>query len=196
MVCVKRVASCVNVCTTRATMSDVEPAADHRHPKHNHSRSEVGGDGCGGIGGGTVVDAYGGLAQDDGGGSGLGGGGCMGGNDDEDDDRNTGNAGSSSGQCCMNTTLQIVLSTPGLVVLVVAYSVMGALIFPVLEAPVEQQPVVAVVTNSREECLKELWTITGKRAYYKQQIDITHPICLNLLKPRSMAYTVEQICVC
>lgn len=139
-------------------MSDVEPAADHRHLKHNHSRGDVGT--------GTVVDAYGGLVEDDGGGgSGIGGGGCMGGNDD--DDRN---AVPSSGQCCVNTTLQIVLSTPGLVVLVVAYSVMGALIFPVLEAPVEQQPSVAVVTNSREECLKELWTITGKWVYYKQQM--------------------------
>lgn len=68
----------------------------------------------------------------------------------------------SPSRCCVNTTLQIALSTPGLVVLVVAYSLMGALIFPVLEAPAEPLLSPAVVLNSREECLKELWTITGE----------------------------------
>lgn len=63
---------------------------------------------------------------------------------------------------CVNVTLQIVFSTPGLVVLVVAYSVMGALIFPLLEAPNEIHNAVTVM-HSREECLKELWTITGER---------------------------------
>lgn len=61
---------------------------------------------------------------------------------------------------CVNVTLQIVFSTPGLVILVVIYSIMGALIFPLLEAPNELENVLSV-TNSREECLKELWTITG-----------------------------------
>lgn len=61
---------------------------------------------------------------------------------------------------CVNVTLQIVFSTPGLVILVVIYSIMGALIFPLLEAPTELENVLSV-TNSREECLKELWTITG-----------------------------------
>lgn len=145
-------------------MSDVEPAADHRHLKRQQSRGEVGSSKGGGGGGGsvTIVDEYGGLVEDDGGGGGHGGG-CIGGNDDDDDDRKT---GSASGRCCVNTALQIVLSTPGLVVLVVVYSLMGALIFPVLEAPVEPAPSVAVVANSREECLKELWTITGKRIFH------------------------------
>lgn len=66
------------------------------------------------------------------------------------------------GSRCVNLTLQILFSTPGLVILVVAYSVMGALIFPMLEAPKEIHNAVTVM-NSREECLKELWTITGER---------------------------------
>lgn len=61
---------------------------------------------------------------------------------------------------CVNVTLQIIFSTPGLVILVVVYSIMGAIIFPLLEAPNELENVISV-TNSREECLKELWTITG-----------------------------------
>lgn len=69
---------------------------------------------------------------------------------------------SQHGTRCVNVTLQIVFSTPGLVVLVVAYSVMGALIFPLLEAPNEIHNAVTVM-HSREECLKELWTITGER---------------------------------
>lgn len=69
------------------------------------------------------------------------------------------NAGSNR---CVNVTLQILFSTPGLVVLVVVYSVMGALIFPLLEAPNEIHTAMSV-SNSREECLKELWTITGKK---------------------------------
>lgn len=64
-------------------------------------------------------------------------------------------------RCCVNATLQLALSTPGLVVLVVVYSVLGALIFPLLEAPAEVQ-MAATVSNSRDECLKELWTITGE----------------------------------
>lgn len=62
---------------------------------------------------------------------------------------------------CVNVTFQIIFSTPGLVVLVIIYSIMGALIFPLLEAPNEIQTAVTV-THSREECLKELWTITGE----------------------------------
>lgn len=62
---------------------------------------------------------------------------------------------------CLNLTLRIIFSTPGLVLLVVIYSVIGALIFPLLEAPTELQNSIAVI-KSRDECLKELWTITGK----------------------------------
>lgn len=65
---------------------------------------------------------------------------------------------------CVNVTLQILLSTPGLVVLVVMYSIMGALIFPLLEAPNEIHAAMSV-SNSREECLKELWTITGEKEF-------------------------------
>lgn len=74
-------------------------------------------------------------------------------------------AGNASSNRCVNVTLQILFSTPGLVVLVVMYSVMGALIFPLLEAPNEIHTAMSV-SNSREECLKELWTITGKRSQF------------------------------
>lgn len=70
-------------------------------------------------------------------------------------------AGNANSNRCVNVTLQILLSTPGLVVLVVMYSIMGALIFPLLEAPNEIHTAMSV-SSSREECLKELWTITGK----------------------------------
>lgn len=76
------------------------------------------------------------------------------------------NASNASSNRCVNVTLQIAFSTPGLVVLVVMYSVMGALIFPLLEAPNEIHTAMSV-SNSREECLKELWTITGKNSYFE-----------------------------
>lgn len=62
---------------------------------------------------------------------------------------------------CLHITLRILFSTPGLVLLVVLYSIIGALIFPLLEAPIDMQNTLAV-TRSRDECLKELWTITGE----------------------------------
>lgn len=74
---------------------------------------------------------------------------------------------------CVNVSLQIIFSTPGLVILVVVYSIMGAIIFPLLEAPHELENVVSV-SNSREECLKELWTITGEpNIIYLNGIDNT-----------------------
>lgn len=66
---------------------------------------------------------------------------------------------------CVQLTLRIVFSTPGLVLLVILYSIMGALIFPLLEAPAEIQNTL-LVTKSRDECLKELWTITGKWPFF------------------------------
>lgn len=62
---------------------------------------------------------------------------------------------------CLNLALRIIFSTPGLVLLVVIYSIIGALIFPLFEAPTELHNTIAVI-KSRDECLKELWTITGK----------------------------------
>lgn len=62
----------------------------------------------------------------------------------------------------LHIILRILFSTPGLVLLVVIYSVVGALIFPLLEAPTDIQNTLAV-TKSRDECLKELWTITGNK---------------------------------
>ncbi|XP_055312711.1 uncharacterized protein LOC129574574 [Sitodiplosis mosellana] len=61
---------------------------------------------------------------------------------------------------CMHLTLRILFSTPGLCVLVVLYSLMGAAIFPFFEAP-ELHNKLAVI-KSREECLRELWTITER----------------------------------
>lgn len=60
----------------------------------------------------------------------------------------------------LHIILRILFSTPGLVLLVVIYSIVGALIFPLLEAPTDIQNTLAVI-KSRDECLKELWTITG-----------------------------------
>ncbi|XP_055905739.1 uncharacterized protein LOC129941192 [Eupeodes corollae] len=62
---------------------------------------------------------------------------------------------------CFSKVLKVLFSTPGLVVLVVVYSVMGALIFPLLEAPQDIMKNVAIA-KSREDCLKELWIITEK----------------------------------
>lgn len=67
----------------------------------------------------------------------------------------------STGRQCVKFFIKVTFSTPGLVILVVFYSVMGALIFPILEAPRELKHSVAIA-KSREDCLKELWTITGK----------------------------------
>ncbi|XP_031633608.1 uncharacterized protein LOC116347220 isoform X2 [Contarinia nasturtii] len=61
---------------------------------------------------------------------------------------------------CMHLTLRILFSTPGLCVLVVLYSLMGAAIFPFFESPLELHNM--AVIKSREECLRELWTITER----------------------------------
>jgi hypothetical protein len=61
--------------------------------------------------------------------------------------------------------LQVVFSTPGLIVLVVLYTVMGALVFPLLEtsgAATTANRNLPSISKSRDECLKELWIITGE----------------------------------
>lgn len=65
---------------------------------------------------------------------------------------------------CRNLTLRILFSTPGLIVLVIFYSIMGALTFQLLEAPNTIENGVSV-SKSRDECLKELWTITGENIF-------------------------------
>lgn len=62
---------------------------------------------------------------------------------------------------CVHLTLRIMFSTPGLCLLVVIYTLIGAVIFPFFEAPLELHNTLAVI-KSREECLRELWTITGE----------------------------------
>ncbi|XP_017150026.1 uncharacterized protein LOC108160500 isoform X2 [Drosophila miranda] len=62
---------------------------------------------------------------------------------------------------CLGQLLKLVLSTPGLMLLVTAYSVLGALIFPLLEAPQDLSKS-AAIAKSREDCLRELWIITEK----------------------------------
>lgn len=57
--------------------------------------------------------------------------------------------------------LKIIFSAPGLVIIVVFYSIMGAFLFPILEAPATSKYHYEIA-KSREDCLKELWTITGK----------------------------------
>lgn len=61
--------------------------------------------------------------------------------------------------------LKIVFSAPGLVIIVVFYSIMGALLFPILEAPATSK-IHYEIAKSREDCLKELWTITGEFLFY------------------------------
>lgn len=77
------------------------------------------------------------------------------------------------GRRCCNLTMRCIFSTPGLVVLVIAYSVIGALIFPLLETrhgTAHHNHVGGTIgltmsiKKSREDCLRELWTITGKFA--------------------------------
>ncbi|KAI8036275.1 hypothetical protein M5D96_010868 [Drosophila gunungcola] len=62
---------------------------------------------------------------------------------------------------CCGHTLKLLISTPGLVLLVIGYSVLGALIFPLLEAPQDLSKS-AAIAKSREDCLRELWIITEK----------------------------------
>ncbi|XP_041450179.1 uncharacterized protein LOC111079074 [Drosophila obscura] len=62
---------------------------------------------------------------------------------------------------CLGQLLKLVLSTPGLMLLVTLYSVLGALIFPLLEAP-QDLTKSAAIAKSREDCLRELWIITEK----------------------------------
>lgn len=84
--------------------------------------------------------------------------------DDEDCneiDENLSKENLSGSHWFASVTLRVLFSTPGLVILVALYSVMGALIFPLLEAPVDVRNT-AMVVKSRDECLKELWTITGE----------------------------------
>lgn len=65
---------------------------------------------------------------------------------------------------CLSRALKLIFSTPGLVVMVIGYTIMGALVFPLLEAPQDISKS-AIIAKSREECLKELWIITGKQSY-------------------------------
>lgn len=62
---------------------------------------------------------------------------------------------------CLSRALKLIFSTPGLVVMVIGYTIMGALVFPLLEAPQDISKS-AIIAKSREECLKELWIITGR----------------------------------
>lgn len=62
---------------------------------------------------------------------------------------------------CFGLLLKVVFSPPGLVALVVGYSMLGACIFPLLEAP-QDINTSAAIAKSREECLRELWIITGE----------------------------------
>lgn len=52
-------------------------------------------------------------------------------------------------------------SQVGLVILVVVYVLLGAVLFEYLESGPEVQKRSAI-QRSREECLKELWAITGE----------------------------------
>uniref|UniRef100_A0A1A9UDE4 Uncharacterized protein n=1 Tax=Glossina austeni TaxID=7395 RepID=A0A1A9UDE4_GLOAU len=62
---------------------------------------------------------------------------------------------------CVSRLIKLIFSTPGLVAMVIIYSIMGATIFPLIETS-ENVSKTALIAKSREECLKELWTITGE----------------------------------
>ncbi|XP_039496947.1 uncharacterized protein LOC120455118 [Drosophila santomea] len=62
---------------------------------------------------------------------------------------------------CCGHLLKLLFSTPGLVLLVIGYSVLGGLLFPLLEAPQDISKS-AAIAKSREDCLRELWIITEK----------------------------------
>lgn len=72
----------------------------------------------------------------------------------------------ASSACLKATCSQI-----GLVVLVVIYVLLGAVLFEYLESGPEVQKRSAI-QRSREECLKELWAITGKTLYLKPSCSI------------------------
>ncbi|XP_064537862.1 uncharacterized protein LOC135428005 isoform X1 [Drosophila montana] len=75
--------------------------------------------------------------------------------------RSPGLANRHASKRCLGQLLKVLLSTPGLVLLVTGYSVLGALIFPLLEAP-QDLTKSAAIAKSREDCLRELWIITEK----------------------------------
>lgn len=56
--------------------------------------------------------------------------------------------------------LRAACSQVGLIILVVTYVLLGALLFEYLESGPEVEKRSAI-QRSREECLKELWAITG-----------------------------------
>jgi hypothetical protein len=74
--------------------------------------------------------------------------------------------GTVTGSCWKNRltkiTLKVLFSTPGLIALVVLYTIMGAFVFPLLETPAANVKNSPSISKSRDECLKELWIITGE----------------------------------
>ena len=97
---------------------------------------------------------------------------------DDEGHRTSGGSNSSSHRSkCSRFMMRCIFSTPGLVALVIVYSLGGALIFPLLEAKHggsgdhrNHHPgggggassLTMSITKSREDCLRELWTITGE----------------------------------
>lgn len=63
---------------------------------------------------------------------------------------------------CLRKTLTHMCSNFGLFCAVVLYVLLGAFIFESLEAETELEQT-NFIQKSREECLKELWVITGKK---------------------------------
>jgi len=72
---------------------------------------------------------------------------------------------------CLGQLLKLLFSSPGLVLLVAGYSVLGALIFPLLEAPQDLSKS-AAIAKSREDCLRELWIITGEWTQMETNLQI------------------------
>lgn len=69
-------------------------------------------------------------------------------------------------------------STSGLLAMVTGYAIMGALVFPLLETPAtDLNRSLALIARSREECLRELWIITGKGSTFKGKA-LNYPLSL------------------
>ncbi|KAH8270759.1 hypothetical protein KR018_000207 [Drosophila ironensis] len=129
-------------------MSDVEKAIKVAKSQNQHQLQDLKGGSCGLIDDDTDADP------------GVGPGSELGGSKTTTTATLTTKPGSCTRRLC-GQLLKVLLSTPGLVLLVIGYSVLGALIFPLLEAPQDLSKS-AAIAKSREDCLRELWIITEK----------------------------------
>lgn len=131
-------------------MSDVEQAIKAKQPQPSQLDCSIDDE--------TDATEFGGLG-------GVGGAGCGSEMGAKTTASLTAKPRSSLRRCCGHL-LKLLFSTPGLVLLVIGYSVLGGLLFPLLEAPQDISKS-AAIAKSREDCLRELWIITGELMFLK-----------------------------